>query len=175
MAMATYRTGDRVEYVAAPVFDLIIRTGDVGVVTKVENGWVQATWPRSGEHSVPVDHVRGAPRQSVDLDAVHAELQERRAAWVSGGLAAGPFTWRDSAATWPYVIETDRGAVTDPESLGVVLGDPSERYAELVLWRGGWADANGFDGVAIFSEAPRFSDVVSCLAVVDALVARLGA
>lgn len=55
-----YRPGDRVEYIAAPVFDLIIRTGDVGVVTKVENGWVHAEWPRSGEHSVPVDHVKRA-------------------------------------------------------------------------------------------------------------------
>ena len=58
-----YRPGDRVEYIAAPVFDLIIETGEVGVVTKVENGWVHALWPRSGEHSVPLQHVRRAREQ----------------------------------------------------------------------------------------------------------------
>lgn len=54
----TYKPGDRVEYTAEPVFDLIITTDEVGVVTRVENGWVFADWPRSGEHSVPLAHVR---------------------------------------------------------------------------------------------------------------------
>ena len=58
---ATYQSGDRVKYVAAPVFDLIIETGEIGVVTRVDGGWVYATWPRSGEHGVPVDHVEPAP------------------------------------------------------------------------------------------------------------------
>ena len=48
----TYEAGDAVEYIAEPVFDLIIRTGDVGVVTRVDDDWVFAHWPRSGEHSV---------------------------------------------------------------------------------------------------------------------------
>ncbi len=55
-----YQEGDRVEYIAAPVFDLIIMTGEVGIVTKEEDGWVFAEWPRSGVHSVPVAHVRAA-------------------------------------------------------------------------------------------------------------------
>ncbi len=55
----TYQAGDRVEYIAAPVFDLIIQTGDVGVVTKVEDGWVFADWLKAGIHSVPAPHVRG--------------------------------------------------------------------------------------------------------------------
>ncbi len=55
-----YQEGDRVEYIAAPVFDLIIMTGEVGIVTKEEDGWVFAKWPRSGVHSVPVAHVRAA-------------------------------------------------------------------------------------------------------------------
>jgi len=50
--------GDLVEYIAAPVFDRIIDTGEVGRVTKVEAGWVFAAWPRSGIHSVPVGNVR---------------------------------------------------------------------------------------------------------------------
>ncbi|CAN5201592.1 hypothetical protein BH11ACT1_BH11ACT1_06310 [soil metagenome] len=53
-----YAAGDQVEYIAAPVFDLIIQPGDVGEVTRVVDGWVHASWPRSGEHSVPIEHVR---------------------------------------------------------------------------------------------------------------------
>jgi hypothetical protein len=53
--------GDRVEYVAAPVFDEIIVTGEIGVVTAVEDDWVFARWPRSGVHSVPAAHVRPVP------------------------------------------------------------------------------------------------------------------
>jgi hypothetical protein len=48
-----YRKGDRVRYVAAPVFDLIIETGEIGTVERVEHDWVFAWWPRSGLHSVP--------------------------------------------------------------------------------------------------------------------------
>jgi hypothetical protein len=55
-----YRPGDRVEYMAAPVYDLLIETGEIGVVVKVEAGWVHALWPRSGQHSVPVRNVRRA-------------------------------------------------------------------------------------------------------------------
>ena len=53
-----YAAGDRVVYVAEPVFDEIIRTGEVGIVDRVEDGWVFAWWPRSGRHSVPVGNVR---------------------------------------------------------------------------------------------------------------------
>jgi len=56
----TFVAGDRVMYVAAPVYDLIITTGEVGVVTRVDADWVHATWPRAGEHSVPTGHVRPA-------------------------------------------------------------------------------------------------------------------
>src|SRR4051794_14324745 len=51
--------GDRVEYLESGVFDQMIVGGDVGIVTRVEDGWVFATWPRTDqEHSVPLDHVR---------------------------------------------------------------------------------------------------------------------
>ena len=66
----TYRAGDRVEYVAAPVFDLIITTGEVGVVTDDDGAWVSAVWPRSGQHSVPVAHVR--PAYTVDTTETSA-------------------------------------------------------------------------------------------------------
>ncbi|SDE07656.1 hypothetical protein [Auraticoccus monumenti] len=57
-----HQHGDRVEYVAAPVFDGLVRTGDVGVVTSEQDGWVHAEWPRGGVHSVPSGHVRKLER-----------------------------------------------------------------------------------------------------------------
>lgn len=55
-----YQEGDRVEFIAEPVFDLIITTGEIGIVTKVEDIWVLTEWPRIGIHSVPVANVRPA-------------------------------------------------------------------------------------------------------------------
>lgn len=57
-----YQAGDRVEYVAPPVFDPIIVTGDVGVVTSVRGDWVYAEWPHGGVHGVPAEHVRPVER-----------------------------------------------------------------------------------------------------------------
>lgn len=53
-----YSIGELVEYIAEPVFDRMIQPGDIGRVTLVEDGWVRALWPRSGEHSVPLENVR---------------------------------------------------------------------------------------------------------------------
>ena len=55
-----YEKGDRVRYVAASVFDLIIKTGETGTVERVEGDWVFAWWPRSGLHSVPLTNVEPA-------------------------------------------------------------------------------------------------------------------
>ena len=52
-----YEKGDRVRYTAAPVFDLIIETGEIGTVDRVEGNWVFVWWPRSGLHSVPLTNV----------------------------------------------------------------------------------------------------------------------
>lgn len=53
--------GDRIEYIAAPVFDRLIETGDIGVIQRFHDGWVHAVWPR-GSYSVPVTNVRPARR-----------------------------------------------------------------------------------------------------------------
>ena len=58
----TYEKGDRVRYIAGPVFDDIIDTGEIGVVERVEQGWVLAWWPRSGLHSVPVTNVEAVKK-----------------------------------------------------------------------------------------------------------------
>ena len=55
--LAEYTKGDRVQYIAQPVFDGIIDTGEVGRVERVEDSWVFAWWPRSGLHSVPLANV----------------------------------------------------------------------------------------------------------------------
>jgi hypothetical protein len=59
-ASGGYVKGDRVRYIAPPVFDRIIETGEVGVVDTVAEGWVYAWWPRSGLHSVPEGNVEPA-------------------------------------------------------------------------------------------------------------------
>jgi hypothetical protein len=109
----------------------------------------------------------------VDLDAVVVELSGRRPEWRRRGVAVGEFTWRDAAAAWPQPIVADRGAVTDPESLGMTLhaGDGAEAF--LVLWTGGWADLEALINGQVVVETPEFTDVPSCVAVAEALVARL--
>ena len=53
------RPGDRVEYLESGVFDQMIVLGDIGTVTRVADGWVQANWPRTEQElRVPVEHVR---------------------------------------------------------------------------------------------------------------------
>lgn len=55
---ASYVAGDRIRYVAEPVFDLLVKPGDVGVVLRVEDGWVVVEWAETGAHSVPIASVR---------------------------------------------------------------------------------------------------------------------
>lgn len=108
----------------------------------------------------------------IDLDAVAAELEQRRAAWTAAGCIVGSLTWRDAAAQWPQPIVTDRSAVSDPESVGVTLRH-GEHEAELVLWTGGWADLHALIDGELVLENPEFPDLFSCLAVADQLFVRL--
>jgi hypothetical protein len=57
----TILPGDQLEYIGRPVFDLIIRTGDLARVTRIKGDWVFAEWPDSGEHSVPLANARSVP------------------------------------------------------------------------------------------------------------------
>jgi hypothetical protein len=109
----------------------------------------------------------------VDLDAVAAELAGRRIEWVDAGLTVGELTWRDAAAAWPQPIVTDRAAVADPESLGVVFRGSGGDEAELVLWCGGWADLDALLGDEVVAEGLEFADVAGCVAVADSLARRL--
>lgn len=109
----------------------------------------------------------------VDLDAVKEELDCRRSSWRGAGLVVGDVTWRDDSVGAAVPLVTDRRAAPDPQSLGVTLTGAGDRYARVVVWRGGWADVDGFDGTEIFVETPTFSDVPGCLAAVDAVALRV--
>jgi hypothetical protein len=92
-----YRTGDRVEYTARPVYDGIIWTGDIGVVVRCEGGWVFARW-RSGEHSVPLHNVRPAP-----LDAGHRVVTEVANRRLWGLFTDDDLLFRQGRESDPYL------------------------------------------------------------------------
>ncbi|MFF1919268.1 hypothetical protein ACFVW8_01655 [Streptomyces sp. NPDC058221] len=80
----------------------------------------------------------------VDLDAAATEIERRRGVWAGAGLEVGAVTWRDEAATWPQPLETDRGRVRDPDSVGVRIVGAESAELEVTLFRGGWADVGFF-------------------------------
>ncbi|MET9520590.1 hypothetical protein [Streptomyces sp. NPDC002994] len=96
----------------------------------------------------------------VDLDEAAVVLAERVAHWRSAGLAVGEMTWRDWEAEWPQRLETDRARVNDPDSLGLVISGSAEAELSVVPFRGGWADADFFDGLDD-AGALRASDIES--------------
>ena len=76
----------------------------------------------------------------VDLDAAAAEIRRRIPQWTARGLEPGAITWRDAAAPWPQQPQTDRTSVVDPDSVGLRFSAADAGVAEIVLYRGGWAD-----------------------------------
>ncbi|MDQ0596526.1 hypothetical protein QF037_000871 [Streptomyces canus] len=91
----------------------------------------------------------------VDLDRAAAEITERRRGWERAGLIVEAVTWRDEAASWPQVLETERGRVQDPDSIGVLISDPNEAELGVVLFRGGWADVDALTLAGdVVAEAP---------------------
>lgn len=83
----------------------------------------------------------------IDLDQAAAVIAERAGRWLAAGLTAGQLTWRDEAAPWPQGLETDRSLVRDPDSVGVRVLGPADAELSVVLFRGGWADVDHFDGL----------------------------
>lgn len=138
----TYSAGERVEYIAAPVFDLIIEPGDVGIVTRESDGWVFAEWPRSGEHSVPIAHVRPAHnQQSLDrarlVELLDADNVDPDSYNLCGERADEALILAESFGAW-IVYYSERGLrsaertfTIDAEAcecmLDLLLRDPSTR------------------------------------------------
>ena len=117
----------------------------------------------------------------VDLDGVADALRARIPAWNAYGVSVGGFLWRDQDADWSMAVVADRSAVASPESLQVALTLPHGAHsyaiteAHLVYWTGGWADVNAVIRNEIYTDAPEVTDVDSCIAVAESVVARLSA
>lgn len=111
----------------------------------------------------------------LDPDQVARELTGLRPGWAEHGITAGQLTWRDARATWPQPIVTDRAAVADPESVGMILTAANGNEAILVLWRGGWADVDLLPGGHVISRAPDLHDVAGCVALAESIAAQLAA
>ncbi|GGV40656.1 hypothetical protein GCM10010495_67680 [Kitasatospora herbaricolor] len=92
----------------------------------------------------------------IDLDQAAAAIAERTARWVAAGLKVEQVTWRDETASWPQRLETDRTRVRDPDSVGVLISGPGDAQLSVVVFRGGWADVDYFDGLDDAGPIPAF-------------------
>jgi hypothetical protein len=81
----------------------------------------------------------------IDLDLAASEIDRRRSVLAERGFHVGPTTWRDQGQGWPPPIIEDRGAVVDPDSIGIQLRK-GQQEADLILYRGGWADVEFWTG-----------------------------
>ena len=83
---------------------------------------------------------------NIDLDRASGQIAARTAVWVARGLDVGPLTWRDQARAWPDQVVAGRVNAAEPDSVGfeVRCGDEEGR---LVLYAGGWADVEYWDGI----------------------------
>jgi hypothetical protein len=90
-------------------------------------------------------------RTVIDLDVAVREIERR-----ADGFTVEPVTWRDQRGGWPPSLNTDRGAVAGPDSIGIKvrLGD---QEGSVVLFEGGWCDVEYWPGSAScepLTEAP---------------------
>ncbi|GAA0607797.1 hypothetical protein GCM10010174_26260 [Kutzneria viridogrisea] len=111
----------------------------------------------------------------LDLDSCAREIESRRAEWVRAGLTVGPLTWRDAAEPWPWPLHTDRAAVGDPDSVGVMLDYEDGPAGSIVLFRGGWADVDLLDLTAneVITSAPEVPTPAAFAAVLNAATHHL--
>jgi hypothetical protein len=77
----------------------------------------------------------------VDLDQAAAVVADRRPGWSELGVIVDSCTWMDQEDDWPQTLHTDRSNVRRPRSLGVRIHRPAGE-AQVVLYAGGWADAD---------------------------------
>ncbi|MGW4779914.1 hypothetical protein ACWEPA_25030 [Streptomyces filamentosus] len=99
----------------------------------------------------------------IDLDQAAAVISERAAGWLAAGLTVGQVTWMDANSPWPRQFESDRALVPDPVSIGVLIDGPGDAGLSVVLFRGGWADVEYFDGIDDCGQIPAF-DITSAAA-----------
>ncbi len=119
-------------------------------------------------HDPAVDRV-------IELDEAAAALLERAVRWGQAGLVVGELTWRDGKAGWPQPLETDRTRMDDPDALGVVIRGQAGAELSVVLFRGGWADVDFFDGLddAGSLPAPDIASAADFAARLDRWIVRV--
>ena len=96
----------------------------------------------------------------VDLDRAVLEISRRLATWRTRGVMPSEITWRDQGEGWPPSLKTERSAVVDADSIGIEVRK-GEQSGQLVLYRGGWADLeywNGNPADDAIVEAPGWED-----------------
>ncbi|MGW0731945.1 hypothetical protein [Streptomyces sp. NPDC002851] len=109
----------------------------------------------------------------VDLDRAAVEITERRRSWKRAGLVVEAVTWRDEAAPWPQDLETERGRVEDPDSIGVMISGPNGAELGVVLFRGGWADVDALTLAGdLVTEAPTVDSPMQFGVLLDNCVVR---
>ncbi len=111
----------------------------------------------------------------LELDEAAAALLERAVRWGQAGLVVGELTWRDGKAGWPQPLETDRTRMDDPDALGVVIRGQAGAELSVVLFRGGWADVDFFDGLddAGSLPAPDIASAADFAARLDRWIVRV--
>ena len=64
--------------------------------------------------------------------------------------------------------------MAEPESLGIKMDAGPDRFAELVLWVGGWADRDCcINGQFVMEPTPRYENVAECVAIAVDLANQL--
>lgn len=99
-------------------------------------------------------------RTVIDLDVAVREIERRAEGWREAGFAVGPVTWRDQGEGWPASLKTERGAVADPDSIGVKVRR-GDQEGSVVLFKGGWWDVEYWSGSTSSEpvmEAPGYPD-----------------
>lgn len=111
---------------------------------------------------------------NLDIDRAADLIAERQPRWSERGLAIDPLTWMDNDQPWPARLLTDRTKVRRPLSLGVhIHGDDAE--AQIVLYAGGWADADYYTASIdeMIAEYVELEDADEFGPLLDRIAARL--
>ena len=113
---------------------------------------------------------------NLDLDRAAGLISERASTWSAWGLTVRPITWMDNGSGWPKPLVMDRSEVARPMSAGVQIeGSEEFVFAQIVLYAGGWADADYFPsgGNNIVCEYAELDDASELGPLLDRVVPQL--
>ena len=83
----------------------------------------------------------------IDLDEASAQIARRAIGWKARGLDVGVLTYRDQARRWPHQVVVGRENAAEPDSVCVEVRAGAEE-GRVVLYAGGWADLEYWDGAS---------------------------